>query len=271
NLELESSSFFFDTEIVIPKKGNYFAILNSALKNAEVNSNIKIMEYESRQKNIIEGLSFLGRITNKKDLNHIIMIDNSNFKNTNVVSAIISYRNGMPQKDEYRKFNIVSNNRRSDVEYIKQGLTKYFEREKNIPSLIIVDGGIHQLNEGKNTLKMLNIKAPIIGLVKNERHKTDFIILENGVKKNIDERAYLFLSRMQEEVDRFAKSFYRNKSSKNSLEGNLIKIEGVGPKTELKILNHFKTYNNIYNASIEELEKVVSTTVANNIIKAFKG
>ncbi|MGL5590612.1 MAG: GIY-YIG nuclease family protein [Metamycoplasmataceae bacterium] len=271
NLELESSSFFFDTEIVIPKKGNYFAILNSALKNAEVNSNIKIMEYENRQKNIIEGLRFLGRITNKKDLNHIIMIDNSNFKNTNAVSAIISYRNGMPQKDEYRKFNIVSNNRRSDVEYIKQGLTKYFEREENIPSLIIVDGGIHQLNEGKNTLKMLNIKVPIIGLVKNERHKTDFIISENGVKKNIDDRAYLFLSGMQEEVDRFAKSFYRNKSSKNSLEGNLIQIEGVGPKTELKILNHFKTYNNIYNASIEELEKVVSTTVANNIIKALKG
>ncbi|MGL5732957.1 MAG: excinuclease ABC subunit UvrC [Metamycoplasmataceae bacterium] len=271
NLELQSSSFFFDTEIVIPQKGKYFAILNSAIKNAEVNSNIKIMEYENRQKIIAEGLKFLSNAAKTSDLNHIIMIDNSNFKNTNAVSAIISYRNGMPQKGEYRKFSIISNSRRSDVEYIKQGLTRYFDQETTIPNLIIVDGGIQQLNEAKNILKTLKINVPVIGLVKNEKHKTDFIILENGIKKNIDESAYLFLSGMQEEVDRFAKSFYRNKSSKNSLEGNLIKIDGVGPKTELRILNYFKTYNNIYNASQEELEKVVSTNIAKNIIKALKG
>ncbi|MGL5205574.1 MAG: excinuclease ABC subunit UvrC [Metamycoplasmataceae bacterium] len=271
NLELRTSSLFFDTEIVIPQKGKYLAIINSAIKNAEANSNIKIMEYENKQKIIVGGLKFLCDITNAQDLNNIIMIDNSNFKNTNTVSAIISYRNGIPQKGEYRKFSIISNSRKSDVEYIKQGLTRYFEQEKTIPNLIIVDGGIQQLNEAKRTLKNLKIDTSIIGLVKNERHKTDFIILENGLKKSIDESAYLFLSGMQEEVDRFAKSFYRNKSSKNSLEGNLIKIEGIGPKTELKILNHFKTYNNIYNASTEELEKVVSTTIAKNIIKALKG
>ncbi|MGL5617481.1 MAG: GIY-YIG nuclease family protein [Metamycoplasmataceae bacterium] len=271
NLELGSSSFFFDTEIFIPQKGKYFTILNSAIKNAEANSNIKIMEYENKQKIIAEGLKFLSNVTNTNNLNHIIMIDNSNFKNTNAVSAIISYRNGIPQKSEYRKFSIVSNSRRSDVEYIKQGLTRYFEHEITIPKLIIVDGGIQQLNEAKNILRILKIIVPIIGLVKNEKHKTDFIILENGIKKHIDESAYLFLSGMQEEVDRFAKSFYRNKSSKNSLEGKLIKINGVGPKTELRILDHFKTYNNIYNASMEDLEKVVSMTVAKNIIKALKG
>ncbi|MGL6125124.1 MAG: excinuclease ABC subunit UvrC [Metamycoplasmataceae bacterium] len=271
NLEIDSNSLFFDCEVVNPKKGKFLSILNSAIINAKANTNLKILEYQNRKRIISEGVQFLQNITKIKQLNHIIMIDNSNLKNTNPVSVIISYRNGIPQKSEYRKFNIVSNSRKADVEYIKQGLERYFRDKILIPQILIVDGGIQQLNEAKVILKNLNINTAIIGLVKNEQHKTSFIILENGTKEKIPNYAFHFLSGMQEEVDRFAKSFYRNKSSKNSLEGNLINIEGVGPKTELRILNHFKTYNNVYNANLEELEKVVNTNIAKKIIKSLKG
>lgn len=270
NLSMDSDNLFFKTEIIIPKKGIYYSILNSALKNVAENTNIKILEYENKQKIINNGIEFLKKITKTQDLSHIIMIDNSNLKNTNVVSVIISYRNGIPQKNEYRKFNIILSSRKSDVEYIRQGIVKYFSKEKSLPNLLIVDGGIQQLNEAKIVLNEMKLNIPTIGLVKNNKHKTDFVILENNIKKSIDPNAYSFLSAMQEEVDRFAKLVYRNKSSKNSLEGNLINIPGVGPKIETKILNHFKTYNNVYNAKLEDLEKVVSKNVAKNIMKALK-
>ena len=271
NLKIDTNDIFFETEIMFPKQGTYYSLLNLATKNAEENIDFKILEYQNKNNKINDGLKFFTKITNIENLSHIIMIDNSNTKNTNIVSVVVSYRNGLPQKNEYRKFNIIESNRRSDVEYIKQGLEKYFSAEHNVPNLLIVDGGIQQLNEARNTLKNLEIdNIPIIGLVKNIHHKTEFIVLENNKKISIAEEAYLFISGIQEEVDRFAKVIHRNKNSESSLEGKLINIPGIGIKTEFKILNHFKTYNNIYNASLLELEKIVSTKIANKIINTLK-
>ena len=270
NLNIMSNDVFFESEVVIPQKGKYLSVLNLAIKNAKENIDFKILEYKNRQAMIINGLNFLKKISKQEDLNHIIMIDNSNTRNTNPISVVISYRNGIPQKSEYRKFNITLSNRRGDVEYMHQGLTQYFNKENVIPNILIVDGGIQQLNEAKLTLKKLNINIPIVGLVKNSNHKTSFIISNNSQEVNIDKDAFLFLSGMQEEVDRFAKTVHRNKNSKSSLEGILTKIPGIGPKTELKILKHFKTYNNIYNSNLEELQKVVSLDVAKKILNIFK-
>ncbi len=271
NLDIGIDDIFFKTEIMFPKQGKYFSIIDLALKNAKENIDFKILEYKNKNLRITNGLSFISKIINQDNLNHIVMIDNSNTKNTNVVSVVISYRNGLPQKNEYRKFNIILNNRKSDVEYIKQGLEQYFNKTSNIPNLLIVDGGIQQLNEARQTLYKMGLNdIPIIGLVKNMRHKTEFIVLENNEKITIDENAYSFISGIQEEVDRFAKVIHRNKNSKSSLEGKLIKIPGIGIKTELKILKYFKTYNNIYNADLSELEKIVSTKIAKNIINSFK-
>jgi excinuclease ABC subunit C len=270
NLNLDSDDVFFETDLIIPKQGKYSAILNLSLKNAKENIDFKILEYKHKQEMVSNGLDFLKNTIDKENLNHIIMIDNSNTRNSNPVSVIVSYRNGLPQKSEYRKFNITASDRRGDVEYMNQGLTQYFNKENQIPDLLIVDGGIQQLNEARFALGKLNIDIPIVGLVKNNQHKTSFLLLENRQEKLINEKAYSFLSGIQEEVDRFAKTVHRNKNSKSSLESVLANIQGIGPKTEIKILNHFKTYNNIYNATLEELQKVVSLSVAQEIMKVFK-
>lgn len=270
NLDLKNEDIFFDSKIINPKNGKQLLILNLSLENAKQNMDFKILEHKNRTQIIKDGLNFLEKNIPKKNLNHIIMIDNSNTKNVNPVSVIISYRNGLPQKSEYRKFYIETKGRKGDVEYVKQGLEQYFNKNKNIPNLLIVDGGIQQLNEARCVINKLEIlDLTIIGLVKNYKHQTDYVLLENGQKLFPVGNQFLFLSRMQEEVDRFAKATHRDKNMKNSLEGSLEKIDGVGPKTELKILLHFKTYNGIYNANQEELEKVVSTKVAKKIIKMF--
>lgn len=271
NLTIAIDDIYFKTNILIPKSGKYFKILDLCKKNAEQNIDFKIMEYENKRNTINNGLIFLKEITNIQNLNHIIMIDNSSTNNTNPISAIISYRNGLAEKNEYRKFNIQRRTRSSDVEYIKQGLEQYFKSSTDNPDLLIVDGGIHQLNEAKKTLKEMNInKTKIIGLVKNKQHKTAYVCSNDGNKIKIKDEAYVFLSGIQYEVDRFAKTVHRNKNSKTSLEGKLIKINGIGVKTEQKILNHFKTYNNIYNATCDELEKVVSKKIAKLIVEKLK-
>ena len=271
NLKINDNDIYFDTNILIPKKGKFFYILNLCKENAKQNMDLKIMEYKQKENVVNNGLAFLRNITKIENVDHIIMIDNSNTGTKNPVSVIVSYRKGFPETNEYRKFNVVVNNRNGDVEYMRQGIEKYFENENDIPNILIVDGGIQQLNEVKKTLKKLLINnVKIVGLVKNDKHKTEYVCLENGNKISIEGNAYYFLSGMQEEVDRFAKVSHRNKNLKTSLEGKLINIKGIGYKTELKILRHFKTYNNIYNASVEELEEVVSKKVANVIITNLK-
>ncbi|MDK2819914.1 MAG: excinuclease ABC subunit C, partial [Mycoplasmataceae bacterium] len=229
NLNIEIEDIYFDTKIINPKNGKQLLILNLSLENARQNMDFKILEHKRGEEIIHDGLDFLEKSISKNNLNHIIIIDNSNTKNINPVSVIISYRNGLPHKSEYRKFNIKIGNRRSDVEYIKQGLEQYFNNNANIPNLLIVDGGIQQLNEARNVINKLEMfELPIIGLVKNYKHQTDYVLLENGEKLFPTENQFLFLSRMQEEVDRFAKVTHRKKNLKNSLEGRLGNINGIG-------------------------------------------
>lgn len=196
------------------------------------------------------------------------MIDNSSENNQDIVSVIIYYKNFLPHYQNYRKYKINELTRKSDVEFINQGLTKYFNNNEEVPDLIIVDGAIQQLNEAQKVLNNLKMKLPIIGLVKNQQHKTDYIISSNKNKIQINDRdIYNFFSKIQIEVDAYAKSFHSKRKLDSSLEGFLTTIKGIGSKTEEKLLNHFKNYNNIYNATKEELLKVVSENIAIKIMK----
>lgn len=200
------------------------------------------------------------------------MIDNSNSANQNPVSAIVSYKNGVKQKSEYKRYNLETLSRKADVEYMRQTTMRYFSKKENpIPNLFIVDGGKAQVNEVKEVVEKLGVDLRIIGLVKNDKHITRSLINLEGVEVEIKDSILLnFLRSMQAEVDRFAKVQHRSRGLKGTLEGSLETIPGVGPKTLKKLLGIFETYANIYNASQEELEKVVSTTIAKNIKKKMK-
>ena len=237
------------------------------MENATDNIELKLSKYIRTEEQTIGAVKKLKELLNLNKLNHILMIDNSNTSNTLPVSVIVSYRNGIKQKKEYRKYNLEKTNREADVEYMKQGIQKYFEKDVNsIPDLFIVDGGIAQLNEAKKIIKDI----PLIGLVKNNKHMTDSIINQDGIKIEINDTFLLnFLTGMQIEVDRFAKYHHINRRSHKTLEGTLITVNGVGSSIEKKLLNEFKTYSAIYNATTEELERIVSPTIAKNIFSKF--
>lgn len=215
----------------------------------------------------------MGNVGNKylnlPKLKNIVVFDNSNINNINPVGVAIVYTNGIKNKSLYRKFNLEALNERSaDVEYIKQSISKFFSSNKNTKDydLVIADGGIQQVNEAKKTLKTLNINIPVIGLVKNEFHKTKALIdLDMNEIHINDLELYNYLVQIQVEVDRFAKSHFRNRQKISSLEGKLRNIKGLGPNMEQNLLNHFKSYAKIYDASVEELSKIVPLNIAKSI------
>ena len=138
-----------------------------------------------------------------------------------------------------------------------------------LETLRMVKGAI-QLEEIK-VKKELNIQLPIIGLVKNEKHSTEYLITEQKKKVLLKNKSiYNFLARIQNEVDSYAKNFHLKKKINSSLEGFLTSISGIGLKTEEKLLKHFHTYANIYNANEDELSKVVSKSVAKKIIEKLE-
>lgn len=264
---ITNEKFESDMKVTIPVKGNKKKILNHALDNANDNIEMKTRKFIRKEELTLGALEKLKELLNMKKLSHILMIDNSNTNNSLPISAIVSYRNGIKNKSEYKKYNLIHEQRLADVDYMKQGVTRYFNGNNAYPDLFIVDGGKAQVNEVNNLIPK---EVNLIGLVKDDKHQTRNIITRNGKSIDIEDDALMnFLRGIQIEVDRFAKASHITKR-KTTLEGILYSIKGVGPKTEERLLNHFKTYSSIYNASIEELEKVVSKDLAILIKKSLE-
>lgn len=254
---------------IFPKKGQYKKVLDIAKLNLEEYLKTKSSTENTYEQKVFQHLEDLKSYTNNKLCTKIVAFDNSNYANTNPVGVAVTYTNGFKNTQYYRKFNHnLDSSRQADVEYMRQSALKYFENSTQnlIPDLIIADGSFSQVNEIKSVLTELNIKIPVIGLVKDKYHRTAKIIDVNSQLRSIKPQSLKnFLSQIQIEVDRYAKSVFRNKKKIASLEGKLQKIKGIGDKIEAKLLNHFKNYYNIYNATLNELKKVVSTDLAEKI------
>lgn len=260
--------------MVRPQKGKYFQALNNALDNLKLNQDLKISTYKNQVEKITKAKIFLDQICNQ-EIKNFLMVDNSNFANNDIVSVFIYYKNFQPFHGNYRKYFLKTKlKNKSDVSYMEQGLRKYFKQDPdffNDLDLLIVDGGVAQINTAKQVLKELNLNLRIVGLVKNNQHKTDHLLTSDKKKYYFNDLdVYNFFSKLQIEVDEFAKNYHREKRLQNSLSRTLVSIDGIGLKTETRLLNHFKTYTNIFNATEAELKKIVSEKIALKIIEKFK-
>ncbi|WP_406616688.1 GIY-YIG nuclease family protein [Mycoplasmopsis adleri] len=259
-------NFGDDYKFVSPKIGANKKVLELGLLNLEdyyKNEHLNVESVNEKAKSMLDALKQYVPID---DLTNIVIFDNSNLNNTIPVGVAITYTNGIKNKSLYRKFNLDEDStRHADVEYMKQSITRFFTSDKNSKNynLIIVDGGLAQVKEAKKALMMLDLNIPVIGLVKDDNHKTRALIdLNQNEIYFKNQELFNFMSEIQIEVDRFAKSHLRKRHKISSLEGSLSKIKGLGKVMEKKLLEHFKDYSSIYNASLEELEKVVPKNIA---------
>ena len=182
---------------------------------------------------------------------------------------MIVYKNGKPLKSAYKKFKIKGFEGQDDFASMAEVLTRRFEeyyKSDNsdegfgkLPDLILLDGGKGQIGAVKEVLINMNIDVPLLGMVKDDKHRTRGLYYEN---KEINfppkSEAFLLLTRIQDEAHRFAIEYHRSLRSKSQVHSVLDEIEGVGPARRKALMRRFESIENIRNASLEELAQTES-------------
>ncbi|HIZ95599.1 MAG TPA: excinuclease ABC subunit UvrC [Candidatus Ligilactobacillus excrementavium] len=261
-----------------PQRGQKRDLLDMAQKNARLvlEEKFRLLELDDRKT-----VGAMNEITDALGLPHghrIESFDHSHIQGQDPVSAMVSFLDGRPDKNEYRKYKLktVTNADEfaSTQEVIYRRYSRLLKEHEQLPDLILMDGGVVQINAARETLRnQLGLDIPVAGMVKNNHHKTADLMTENDEKIGLDPKSegFYLLQRIQDEVHRFAITFHRQVHSKNSLSSRLEQIKGVGPKTRIKLLKNFKSIKKISDASLEDLEKLgISKKVAQTIKLSLK-
>jgi excinuclease ABC subunit C len=268
--------------ITTPKAGDKKKLLELSEKNV----NYFIEELKRKKMLQLEGKSDKEKekvlLQLQKDLHlplfpaHIECFDNSNFQGSYPVAAMVYFKNGLPDKSQYRKFNIKTVTGINDFASMKEVVTRRYKRlEKEntpLPQLIIIDGGKGQLNaavEGINEIGMQG-KTTVIGLAKNEE-EIFFPGDQQSIKLAYDSESLKLIRRIRDEVHRFGINFHRNQRSRGTFVNELEMIKGIGKNTADTLLKKFKSVKKIKELSNDELAEAVGNSKAAIIRSYFDG
>src|SRR5665647_1032652 len=266
--------------ITIPKAGDKKKLLELSEKNV----NYFIEEMKRKKMLQLEGKSDREKqkvlLQLQKDLHlpslpgHIECFDNSNFQGSYPVAAMVYFKNGLPDKSQYRKFNIKTVSGINDFASMKEVVIRRYKRlskeEAAFPQLIIIDGGKGQLNaavEGLNEMGLQG-KTTVVGLAKNEE-EIFFPGDQQSIKLPWDSGSLKLIRRIRDEVHRFGINFHRNQRSKGTFVNELEMIKGIGKNTADTLLKNFKSVKKIKELSNEEIAKAIGNSKADIISNYF--
>ena len=260
-----------DCKVIIPKRGNHRKILDTVKENATyyLNNNLAIEELKERKLQVT--LNNIAEKLGVNSINSIDAFDNSNIMGVDAVSVKVNFTNGKKNTYNYRKFKIDESMGINDVQTMKEVLYRNYKDRKTNTELLIVDGGKNHLNVAidvvHNTLGLKQIK--IIGLAKNDKHITEYIITDDYeiIEFPKTSAEYLFLKQIQDEVHRFAITYHRATKNKNMYKSSLDDIQGIGKVRKNLLLKSFSSLEEIKNAPDEKLLKL---GIPKDIIKNLK-
>ena len=261
-----------DCKIIIPKRGNHRKILDTVKENATyyLNNNLAIEELKERKLQVT--LNNIAEKLGVDSINSIDAFDNSNIMGVDAVSVKVNFTNGKKNTYNYRKFKIDESMGINDVQTMKEVLYRNYKDKKTNTELLIVDGGKNHLNVAidvvHKTLGLSQIK--IIGLAKNEKHITEYIITDDYeiIEFPKTSAEYLFLKQIQDEVHRFAITYHRATKNKSMYKSSLDDIKGIGKVRKNLLLKSFSSLEEIKTAPEEKLLKLgIPKDAINNIKK----
>ena len=258
-------------KVIIPKRGNHRKILDTVKENATyyLNNNLAIEELKERKLQVT--LNNIAEKLGVNSINSIDAFDNSNIMGVDAVSVKVNFTNGKKNTYNYRKFKIDESMGINDVQTMKEVLYRNYKDRKTNTELLIVDGGKNHLNVAidvvHNTLGLKQIK--IIGLAKNDKHITEYIITDDYeiIEFPKTSAEYLFLKQIQDEVHRFAITYHRATKNKNMYKSSLDDIQGIGKVRKNLLLKSFSSLEEIKNAPDEKLLKL---GIPKDVIKNLK-
>ena len=202
---------------------------------------------------------------------YIECYDISNLAGTENVAGMVVYKNGKPLKSAYKKFKIKGFEGQDDyasmAETLQRRFEEYYNAEKadegfgKLPDLILLDGGSGQVSAVREVFEKMDIDVPLFGLVKDDKHRTRAVTGEGGeIALNSKRQLFAFLSKMQDEVHRFAIGYHHTRRKNAVFRSSLTQIEGVGEVRAKALLKYFRTIDNISKADLEELEAAPKMT-----------
>ena len=249
------------TKVHIPQRGEKKNLLDTAGKNSRLALKQKFHLITMEQLKTTGASEELSDALGLPYVERIEAFDHSNIQGTSPVSAMVSFYEGKPDKNNYRKFHVKTVEGRNEAattrEVIRRRYARLLKEQGELPDLILMDGGKIQVNAAKDVLENeLGLAIPVAGMVKDDRHQTAQLIFGEDLRMvNLHPRsqAFYLVQRVQDEVHRFAIQFHRNVRSKNSFSSILDDIKGVGPKTRTKLLRHFKSLRLLKEADIQEV------------------
>ncbi|KXZ40480.1 Excinuclease ABC subunit C [Alkalithermobacter thermoalcaliphilus JW-YL-7 = DSM 7308] len=259
--------------IKVPKKGDKKELVELVRKNAkeylEKFSQTKKVKFEKT----VGAIEVLKEMLNLEKIpTRIEAFDISNIQGVDSVGAMVVITNGKKDKKEYRRFKINSVDTPNDYKSMQEILYRRLKKG-NYPDLLLLDGGKGHVSCAKEVLKDLGIDIPVWGMYKDDKHKTKGLVsLDKEINLDKSSNIYKFISSIQEEVHNFALTYHRSLREKNLKKSILDDIPSIGDKRKNNLLKHFKTIENIKNASIEELEKVegMNSISAKNVYEFFR-
>lgn len=204
--------------------------------------------------------------------------DNSNINGTNAVAGCVVFRMGRPSKSDYKRFEIKTVEGADDYasmrEVVRRRYQRLTEEGGKMPDLIIADGGIGQMHAIREAVEeQLGLKIPIAGLKKNDKHRTQTLLFgfpPAEIQMPVTSEVFRLLTQIQDEVHRFAITYHKKKRSKAQVKSQLDEIQGVGPATKQKILQHFGSVKRASSADLDEWTKLLGTHRGSMLYEYFR-
>ena len=270
--------------ITAPQKGEKKKLVDLASKNAIIVFEQTGERLKREEKRTVGAVSQIQKALGiDKEIVRIEAYDISNTQGFDSVGSMVVFEKGKAKRSDYRKFKIKTVIGANDFASMEEVLTRRFKRglssEDNgsfskMPDLIMMDGGKIQVNAGKSILEKFGLDIPICGMIKDDRHRTRGLIYnDEEIYMPLSSEGFLLVTRIQDEVHRFAIEYHRKLREKNALHSVLDDIKGVGEKRRKALMKHFGSVENISKAEVSDLLEVegMNIKVAESVYAFFRG
>ena len=268
-------SSYLGIKVFTPYRGKIKSLMELAKENAKENLDNCEKMLEKDESERIKALKELSSALNVSNISRIESFDNSHLFGTYYVGGMVVFDNFLPNKDLYRKYKI-SVDVKDDLAAMKEVLYRRYYKvlmeDLEKPDLILLDGGRNQIAVCKEIIDSLGLNIPIAGLVKDNHHRTNHLMNDKYEMIEIKSSSHLFLylTRIQDEVHRFAITYHRNIKSKGALVSVLDMIPGIGEVRRKELLKKFGSLKRMKEASFDDLKGVVGVDAAKNLYEHLK-
>jgi excinuclease ABC subunit C len=273
--ELLAQQYGKKPHLRIPQRGDNMRLVELANKNALEEA----QRLTGKEEKFQGTLMLLGKMLSMEPPVRIEAYDISNISGTDIVAGMVVFEQGKPKKSAYKRFKLENLAGQDDYASMHQVLTRRFAHYKNgdngfaeTPNLLLIDGGVAHAQTAVDALQKLGLSFPVFGMVKDDRHRTRALVTPDGDMIGIDSQqaVFSFIGTIQEEVHRFAIGYHRTLRSKRLRYSQLDQIPGIGPKRKERLLETFRSIAAIREATLPELERVLTKDAAAAVYHYFR-